>query len=84
MSAVDPSREVITKHRTAEADLDEGDHDRFAHYVFPKSEVTRAMVTGVSCRALCGKTWVPSRAPESFPVCPTCKQVLAENPGLKA
>ena len=25
--------------------------------------------------ALCGKTWVPSRDPERFPVCPECKEI---------
>ncbi|MDN5744240.1 MAG: DUF3039 domain-containing protein, partial [Nocardioidaceae bacterium] len=25
--------------------------------------------------ALCGKVWVPNRAPEKFPVCPECKEV---------
>jgi hypothetical protein len=53
---------------------DPGDHDRFAHYV-PKGELTKAMVTGVACIALCGKKWVPSRKPEDFPVCPDCKRI---------
>ena len=56
---------------------DPGDHDRFAHYV-PKSEITKAMVTGVACTALCGKKWVPSRTPEDFPVCPDCKRIYDE------
>ncbi len=34
-----------------------------------------AMVTGTPVRALCGKLWVPSRDPEKFPVCPTCKEI---------
>ena len=51
-----------------------GDHDRFAHYV-PKAELTKAMVTGVPCTALCGKKWVPSRKPEDYPVCPDCKRI---------
>ena len=55
--------------------LDEpGDHDRFAHYV-PKADMTKAMVTGEPCTALCGKKWVPSRAPEKYPVCPDCKKI---------
>ena len=29
---------------------------------------------GTPVVALCGKVWVPSRAPEKFPVCPECKE----------
>jgi hypothetical protein len=63
-----------------DADLDrrelDGDHDRFAHYV-PKVELTRALVEGTPVTALCGKRWVPSRDPERYPVCPTCRDFLA-------
>jgi hypothetical protein len=51
---------------------DEGDHERFSHYV-DKDKLTEAMVMGTPVVALCGKVWVPSRAPEKFPVCPECK-----------
>ena len=51
---------------------DEGDHERFSHYV-EKDKLTEAMVMGTPVIALCGKVWVPSRAPEKFPVCPECK-----------
>ena len=30
---------------------------------------------GTPVIALCGKVWVPSRAPEKFPVCPSCKEI---------
>ena len=53
---------------------DEGDHERFSHYV-DKHKLTEAMVMGTPVVALCGKVWVPSRAPEKFPVCPECKEV---------
>ena len=53
---------------------DEGDHERFSHYV-DKSKLTEAMVMGTPVVALCGKVWVPSRAPEKYPVCPECKEV---------
>jgi len=60
----------------ADTRLDEGgDHDRFAHYV-PKADITKAMVTGVACTALCGKKWIPTRTPEDFPVCPDCKRIF--------
>ena len=39
-----------------------------------KADVTRAMVTGEAIVALCGKKWVPTRAPERYPVCPTCAE----------
>lgn len=53
---------------------DGGDHERFAHYV-RKEKITESMVTGKPVTALCGKKWVPSRDPEKFPVCPTCKEI---------
>jgi len=31
-------------------------------------------------KALCGKNWIPSRDPEKYPICPTCKEIHA---GLK-
>ena len=51
-----------------------GDHERFSHYV-DKHKLTEAMVMGTPVVALCGKVWVPSRAPEKFPVCPECKEI---------
>ena len=56
---------------------DEGDHERFSHYV-EKDKLTEAMVMGTPVVALCGKVWVPSRAPEKFPVCPECKDAWAQ------
>lgn len=58
-------------------DGSEGDHDRMAHIVLPASAVTEALITGKPCTALCGKTWVPSRDPKRYPVCPTCKEIAA-------
>ena len=52
----------------------DGDHERFAHYV-DKAEAVRSMVEGTPVIALCGKKWVPSRDPEKFPICPTCKEL---------
>lgn len=60
---------------------DEGDHDRFAHYIWgrnPQAKVTQAMVTGTPIRALCGKKWVPSRDASRYPVCPDCKRIKEE------
>ena len=52
----------------------DGDHERFAHYVI-KNKLMGSMVEGTPLQALCGKVWVPSRAPEKFPVCPDCKEI---------
>jgi hypothetical protein len=57
-------------------DLDDGDHDRFAHYA-RKADITRAMVTGEAITAMCGKKFTPTRDPERYPVCPTCAEIRA-------
>lgn len=59
---------------------DAGDHERFSHFV-DKDKLTEATVMGTPVVALCGKVWVPSRAPEQFPVCPECKEVWESIPG---
>ena len=64
--------QTIEDRRTAPTD--DGDHEKFSHYV-DKHKLTEAMVMGTPVVALCGKVWVPSRAPEKFPVCPECKEV---------
>lgn len=55
-------------------DVDQGDHERYSHYV-KKDKIVQSAVMGNAVIALCGKVWVPSRAPEKFPVCPTCKEI---------
>ena len=74
-----PGTATILDERTEERTeyrLDEGDHERFSHYV-DKSKLTEAMVMGTPVIALCGKVWVPSRNPDRFPVCPECKEIWA-------
>jgi Protein of unknown function (DUF3039) len=61
---------------------DDGDHDRFAHYC-KKDDVARAYITGEAITALCGKKWVPTRDPQRYPVCPTCKERKAAGWSLK-
>jgi hypothetical protein len=63
-----------TLDERADLRLEDGDHERFAHYV-PKADITRSAVTGEPVIALCGKKWVPCRDPERFPVCPECKEI---------
>ncbi|ACU85820.1 hypothetical protein FM106_20100 [Brachybacterium faecium] len=57
-----------------EQSTDDGDHDRFAHYV-RKNKITQAALGGTPVIALCGKVWVPGRDPEKYPVCPECKEI---------
>jgi hypothetical protein len=54
-----------------------GDHDRFAHYV-DRESITEAIVDGLPCIALCGKVWIPSRDPDKYPVCPECKKIFEQ------
>jgi len=54
--------------------VDEGDHDRFSHYV-QKEKILESALSGEPVIALCGKVWTPGRDPQKFPVCPTCKEI---------
>jgi hypothetical protein len=45
-----------------------------------KDKIVESAVTGKAVEALCGKKWIPSRDPEKYPICPTCKEIHA---GLK-
>jgi hypothetical protein len=65
--------DLLTK---PELKVDDGDHDRFAHYV-KKGKILESAVSGKAVRALCGKKWVPTRDPEKFPICPVCKEIFA-------
>ena len=62
------------KETKADLRTDDGDHDRFAHFV-NKEDVAEAYVNGTPVIALCGKIWVPSRDPEKYPICPNCKEI---------
>jgi hypothetical protein len=54
--------------------LEDGDHERFSHYV-EKEKILTSALSGKPVIALCGKVWTPGRDPEKFPVCPTCKEI---------
>jgi len=54
--------------------LEEGDHERFSHYV-KKEKILESALSGKPVIALCGKVWLPGRDPQKFPVCPTCKEI---------
>lgn len=61
--------ELIEQHQ-----LDEGDHERYSHYV-QKDKILKSAMSGKPVIALCGKVWTPGRDPQKFPVCPTCKEI---------
>lgn len=65
--------DLLTK---PELQIDDGDHDRFSHYV-KKEKILQSAMSGKAVRALCGKKWVPTRDPEKFPICPICKEIYA-------
>ena len=69
----DSDTDLLTR---SQEQIDEGDHDRFAHYV-KKGKIVDSAVSGKAVRALCGKKWVPSRDPEKFPICPFCKEIYS-------
>jgi len=58
---------------------DDGDHERFAHYV-EKAKIVESAVTGTPVKALCGKVWTPNRDPSRFPICPECQEIHASLP----
>jgi hypothetical protein len=78
MRAEGTGTETIAEGRT-DIRVDEGDHERFSHYV-DKAKLTEAYVVGTPVIALCGKVWVPSRDHTKFPVCPECKRLYDLGP----
>jgi hypothetical protein len=67
---------IVEDKEDLEIDQEDGDHDRFSHYV-RKGDIVRSNVEGVPVVALCGKKWIPNRDPDRYPVCPTCKELKA-------
>lgn len=55
--------------------VEDGDHDLFAHYV-ELIDAIESYKTGMTVISLCGKEWVPSRDPDSFPKCGTCLEIV--------
>ncbi len=75
----EPVGGVIVEERVETAEVEAGDHERFAHYV-QKEKIVESAVTGTPVIALCGKVWVPNRDPQKFPVCPDCKAIYEKLP----
>ncbi|MDR1392645.1 MAG: DUF3039 domain-containing protein [Bifidobacteriaceae bacterium] len=63
-----------------ETRTDEGDHERFAHYV-RQDRIAASAVSGKPVIALCGKVWVPRRDPSKYPICPACKEIYEQLTG---
>ena len=79
--SIEGYRRVMSESETAtptetiiEPTLDDGDHDRFAHFA-RKADIVESAVTGRPIVALCGKVWVPGRNPDRYPVCSTCREI---------
>ena len=66
--------DTLLDERTLETN-DDGDREKFAHYV-QKEKIVESAVTGKPVIALCGKVWVPGRDPGKFPICPDCKKIF--------
>lgn len=45
---------------------------KYSHIVWPKQQLTDAIINGTPVEALCGHTWVPGRDPRQYPVCGKC------------
>jgi len=73
-SQIDDGTDTLIKPNAVEAEADQGDHDRFSHYV-KKDEIVASSVEGTPLVALCGKVWIPSRDPKKYPICPECKDI---------
>jgi len=79
MSDTEPGGGTTTLDRELEElleqeQVDEGDHERYSHYV-QKEKILKSAMSGKPVIALCGKVWTPGRDPQKFPVCPTCKEI---------
>lgn len=60
-----------TTLRRPETRTSQGDSDQYAHIVMRRDQM-RGYMAGEPIKALCGKTWVPSRDYEGLPVCQAC------------
>lgn len=77
--------DVLTEEVVSTTDA--GDHDRFTHvvlegwhvkdagFVASGNSVVDSMVGSTPLVALCGKTWVPDRDPNRYPLCRTCAEI---------
>ena len=69
MTTIGFSTSTTTQEDRRTVPTDEGDHERFSHYV-EKDKLTEAMVMGTPVVALCGKVWVPEPGAREVPGLP--------------
>jgi len=72
-----PTRPDVTTEERTVPTTDDGDHDRFTHYV-ARRELERYRLTGKPVTALCGKRWRPDGDPSRYPMCGTCAEIASE------
>lgn len=62
--------------------VDGAERDLMAHITLESpADLLAARVFGLRIRAMCGKTWVPTRDPDRYPVCPTCVEIYEKRIG---
>lgn len=71
---IDTTFESIIQEENKVKDDDADDHERMSHYV-NKEDIVRAATVGAAVYAICGKKWKPSKNPENYPICGTCKEI---------
>ena len=69
--------DTLEKIDTKETTTNDGDHDKFSHYVKKNAQMDGLLRISPAV-ALCGKTWYPDEIdvpPEACKVCPMCKEI---------
>ena len=66
--------DTLLDERTLETS-DDGDHEKFAHYV-QKEKIVESAVTGKPVIALCGKVWCLEETLVNFQFVPTARKYL--------
>lgn len=53
------------------------DEPEFTH-IIRRDDLERGYLLQEPVTALCGHTWVPTKNPENYPVCPKCKKIAGQ------
>lgn len=69
-------KEVVEE--TTLSPTDDGDHDRFAHFI--SKDLIDAYMLGEAVEALCGKVIQGMKDAQKYSVCPTCKEIKESLP----
>lgn len=78
-STLDETLSTLDIENETRTSTNDGDHDRFSHYV-RREKIVESAVTGKPVIALCGKVWVPGRDPDKYPICPDCLKIYNKIP----